>query len=599
MRKRLLATLLALCMVLTLLPGVTWAAEGMPTSGKCGDNATWSFDVNTETLTISGTGAMYDYDCEWGSNPPPYLIWNGYAEDIWNTDYEDRTFIRSVVVSEGITHIGSDAFGSFTMLGVLSKLQSVQLPSTLKTIGNSAFTNAESLTSITLPSGLRSIGAYAFSGTELTSIHIPASTIEIGDGALPGCLNSVTVDNGNPKFIAVDSVLYQKNSSSSWKLLIYPRGKTNKTYIMPDQVDNIPIQAFADNQYLESVTISSNLKTIPAMAFMGCVNLTSISLPEGITTVNSNAFMGCSKLRRVDIPTTVTSFVAELLYDMWTPRDSSVTEIYFHGLTAPEFDAEGAIDKTDGGKIIIYYPQNATGWDAVQQQENLEFFLTEGTLEFRTWNPEPAGLAQWTNLYPANGATDVGYKADAPEHYQITFDREIANDGALADVDLTSDGAFAIYRASDDALIYKPSQYASYDYKIVYQSENILSITPLNNHTLLEPNTEYYITMGEGFVNFADGSTNQAINKGDWVFSTKLFEKKGNFTYLSKDGYDTKYSYSYSDSYFEGLSNKYNHELANMSISLALSAFNSSSSMASGYEPTTAAKNVRALLGLV
>ena len=224
MRKRILSTLLALCMVLTLLPGVAKAAELPETSGTCGDNATWNFDVSAETLTISGTGAMYDYDCEFHSNPPPYLVWNGYAEDIWNTDYEDRTFIRSVVVSEGITHIGSDAFGSFTMLGVLSKLQDVRLPSTLRTIGNSAFTNAESLTSIDLPSGLRSIDAYAFSGTRLESIHIPASTTEIGHDALPSSLNVITVDSNNPKFLTIDDVLYQRNSGSSLGLLIYPHG---------------------------------------------------------------------------------------------------------------------------------------------------------------------------------------------------------------------------------------------------------------------------------------------------------------------------------------------------------------------------------------
>lgn len=256
---------------------------------------------------------------------------------------------------------------------------------------------------------------------------------------------------------------------------------------------------------------------------------------------------------------------------------------------------QGIID-TKGQTIIpfgtFYNLSNASNTDLVWNTgENLTILRINACAE-----PAPTGLAQWTKLYPANGATDVGYKADGPEHYQITFDRKIANDGALANVDLTSNGAFAIYRASDDALIYKPSQYARSDFKIVYKSENILSITPVNNHTLLEPGTEYYITMGEGFVNFADGSTNQAINKGDWVFSTKLFEKEGEFKYLSKDGYDTKYRYSYSDSYFEGLSNKYNHELANMSISLALSAFNSASSMASEYKDTTAAKNVRALL---
>lgn len=136
-------------------------------------------------------------------------------------------------------------------------------------------------------------------------------------------------------------------------------------------------------------------------------------------------------------------------------------------------------------------------------------------------NEAPAELAQWTKLYPANGATNVGYKSNAPEHYQITFDREIVNDGALADVDLTSDGAFAIYRASDDKLVWKASEYTKHSFVIVYQAENILSITPVNNHILLEPDTEYYITMGEGFVRFKDKSTNQAIHKGDWVFSTK------------------------------------------------------------------------------
>lgn len=63
--------------------------------------------------------------------------------------------------------------------------------------------------------------------------------------------------------------------------------------------------------------------------------------------------MGCSKLRRLDIPVSMTAFVAEYFYDLWDINDSSVTEIYFHGLTAPEFDAEGAIDKADGGKMIM------------------------------------------------------------------------------------------------------------------------------------------------------------------------------------------------------------------------------------------------------
>ena len=417
MKKRALSTLLVLCMALTLLPGTVWAAQETTTSGTCGDNVTWDYDVNTETLTISGTGAMYDYDCEWGENPPPYLIWNKppYTES-GNNDH----FIRSVVVSEGITHIGKEAFGSFTSLGVLSELQNVQLPSTLETIGYCAFTSASSLTSISLPSGLRSIGAYAFSGAGLTSLHIPASTTEIGDGQSLRELNAVTVDSGNPKFIAVDSVLYQENSSSSWELLIYPCKKTDKTYIMPDQVDTIPEEAFARNTYLETVTLSSNLNVIPHGAFDSCRNLTSVTLPEGITEIASTAFWFCDNLSRLDIPSTVQDFSSGITPgDGWLEPGGNLS-VYFYSYKAPIFDDGVAVTRyssSHNSKVTIYYPQNAVGWDDVQRQEDVRRAVSAGILEFQPWAYEaPAPAPQvYTVSYDLNGG--VGTVPD-PSEYQ-------------------------------------------------------------------------------------------------------------------------------------------------------------------------------------
>ena len=57
MKKKLLSTLLALCMVLALLPG-TAEASNYPTSGPCGENATWSYDAATKTMIISGSGEI-------------------------------------------------------------------------------------------------------------------------------------------------------------------------------------------------------------------------------------------------------------------------------------------------------------------------------------------------------------------------------------------------------------------------------------------------------------------------------------------------------------------------------------------------------------
>lgn len=135
-------------------------------------------------------------------------------------------------------------------------------------------------------------------------------------------------------------------------------------------------------------------------------------------------------------------------------------------------------------------------------------------------------------VFPANGATNVGYDAANPPSFSITFDRDIASGEQeyLPDIDLDSPGALKIYRAADDKLIYPDPDtyhwYSIYDFGMVYGNKNILTLAPTNRHTLLEPDTAYYITMGERFITFADGTTNPAIKKGEWVFTTRKDPKK-------------------------------------------------------------------------
>ncbi len=578
MRKRIVATVLALCLVLGLVPGTAWAVE-METSGKCGKNATWSFDAATETLTISGTGAMDDYSCEWYSNPPPYIGWNGY----------EGNYIRSVVVSEGITHIGSDAFGSFTMFGILFQLKHVKLPRTLKSIGTCAFANAESLTSIVLPDGLVSIDSYAFSGTKLTSLHLPASLKEIGYEGLGSGedISRITVASGNPQYAAVDGVLYWVNSSS-WEIALYPGKNTRTEYTIPTQVSELYEGVLSNKEYLRTIAVPSTVKTIPAMAFMNCPNLSSIILPEGLISVDPSAFWWCTSLSKLEIPSSVTSFTTDIgPGDGWN-GDTSNLAVYFKSSSAPKFDASISELKYAGdesGKVTIYYPTNSSGWESVQNQEDVKLAIEEGLMEFRTWDPNPEldNKAKIVKLYPQNGAANVDYKpSDAPK-FQIAFDRGIVNDGAVADVDLNLDNTFAIYRASDDKLIYKatPSLSTERSFKIVYKSENILSIEWFGE---LEPDTTYYITMGEGFVRFKDGSTNLEIKKGDWEFTTRTLAASGNFRFLGNNDTTMSYTYSYSDDYFKKSSYNYDHDLANMSISLALSAFNAEEILQNGYD---------------
>ena len=119
----------------------------------CGDNLSWEFDSSSGTLTITGTGDMYDYDDN--SNFAPWLI--SYYESI-----------TSVIISDGVTSIGEFAFLYCT------GLTSVTIPNSVISIGGAAFGFCTGLTSIEIPSSVTSIGDYAFAyciGLETVTIN--------------------------------------------------------------------------------------------------------------------------------------------------------------------------------------------------------------------------------------------------------------------------------------------------------------------------------------------------------------------------------------------------------------------------------------------
>ena len=150
-------------------------------SGKCGDSAAWKLDAEG-TLTISGTGRMYDY--EWpadrGGTTPPWLA-NKY-----------RDSIRALHVEQGITYIGRCAFDS------CGNLSDVTLPTSLRIIGQWAFNDCTALRSIQLPEGLTTIMEDAFNAAGLVSITFPSTLGELRDGAFMNCekLQSLRLPEG-------------------------------------------------------------------------------------------------------------------------------------------------------------------------------------------------------------------------------------------------------------------------------------------------------------------------------------------------------------------------------------------------------------------
>ena len=133
------------------------------------DNLTWKLDADG-TMTISGTGAMKNYNSD--DNPSPA--------------YKNSN-VKTVVIEDGVTSIGNYAFSD------CSSLTSITIPDSVTSIGNFAFEACNSLSSITLSNNITSIGNWAFHGCSLTSITIPDSVTNIGAAAFDSCTSLKTI----------------------------------------------------------------------------------------------------------------------------------------------------------------------------------------------------------------------------------------------------------------------------------------------------------------------------------------------------------------------------------------------------------------------
>ena len=238
------------------------------TERTCGENATWSLDESTGTLTISGYGAI-----DVNSRAP----WHGFRDKIYH-----------IVISEGITSIGHSAFSH------LSSAQTVSFPSTLQSIEDSAFFYCTSLQSPTFNSSLSYIGARAFEQcSSITALSIPSGVTTISSSAFSHCysLQSLTLH---------DNITYiGRYAFSNCHALT--------TLTIPDSVTEIDGFAFRNCGSLQTVTLGNGLKTIGEGAFNACKQMQRIHIPDSVTSIGNYAFGDCSALSEVNIGSGVSS----------------------------------------------------------------------------------------------------------------------------------------------------------------------------------------------------------------------------------------------------------------------------------------------------
>ncbi|MCT4507947.1 MAG: leucine-rich repeat protein [Tepidibacter sp.] len=185
-------------------------------------------------------------------------------------------------VPEGVESIEAYSFYK------CNNLESVNIPSTVKSIGKNAFKSCAKLKSLTISEGVESIGENAFyECVNLESVIIPSTVNEIGMGAFEYCskLASVTIPEGVESIGEVS--FYECTNLES--------------VTIPSTVNRIGDHAFCACSKLASVTISEGVKEIGFSAFLNCTSLTSVTIPESVQIINEWAFSGCDKLAGINI----------------------------------------------------------------------------------------------------------------------------------------------------------------------------------------------------------------------------------------------------------------------------------------------------------
>jgi len=189
-----------------------------------------------------------------------------------------------------VTDIWNDAFYRST------NLTTVTIPNSIINIGDGAFNYCPGLTNVTLGDGVTSIGQAAFESTGLTSVTIPGLVTNIGPWAFAECSGLTDVTIGNGVTSIGDYAFYGCPSLASATI--------------PNSVTYLGAEAFENCTRLASVTIGDSVTSIGVYAFADCPNLASVTIPNSVTNIGAEAFYYCFGLTNVTIGNGVTSIAS-------------------------------------------------------------------------------------------------------------------------------------------------------------------------------------------------------------------------------------------------------------------------------------------------
>lgn len=204
-------------------------------------------------------------------------------------------------------------------------INSIVMPNSITSIGNSAFAYCDLLSSINLSDSLIFIGNDAFEFCEdLKNITLPNSVIDIGRGAF--------------SFSGIESI------------------------IIPDGVTCLNHQLFSYSS-LESIILPNSITKIDSYIFSNCKRLRNVTLPNSITEIGYSIFERCENLKTIVVPDT-TTIKRHRLMDKNPWGLANVPTIVGHNGKCPDWVVDDVLSNPE------YYNGDWQNWAKEQVKSN-------------------------------------------------------------------------------------------------------------------------------------------------------------------------------------------------------------------------------------
>lgn len=241
-------------------------------------------------------------------------------------------YLTDLQIPSGVTTIGNSVFSG------CSRLKSMVIPYSVTSLGESAFHSCTGLESVQLPDGLTSIGKTTFNAcSQLVNIQLPSGITSIGQGAFKGCSHMTSLTLPSCLTSMGDDAFYGCERLESIEL---PLGLTV-----------VPLEAFYGCKGLKSVAFPAGFTKIGENAFHDCASLEALDFPSSLTTIGYNAFYGCTSLTGLVIPSAVTSIENYAFFGC-----TGLISVYVAWNTPLTVDAS-VFNKVDKEKCTLYVPK--------------------------------------------------------------------------------------------------------------------------------------------------------------------------------------------------------------------------------------------------